>query len=46
MKATGGPVTALYIFLVFYITCAVVNWAFYARPRSILNPTLNTAASS
>ena len=44
MKATGGPVTALYIFLVFYITCAVVNWAFYARRRSILNPTLNTAA--
>jgi NNP family nitrate/nitrite transporter-like MFS transporter len=44
MKATGGPVTALYIFLAFYITCAVVNWVFYARRRSILNPTLNTAA--
>jgi len=37
-------VTALYIFLAFYITCAVVNWVFYARRRSILNPTLNTAA--
>jgi NNP family nitrate/nitrite transporter-like MFS transporter len=28
---------ALYIFMTFYATCLVVNWAFYARPRSILN---------
>ena len=43
MKATGGPVTALYIFCAFYATCAVVNWAYYARPRSTLNLSLKAA---
>ncbi len=37
MKATGDPLIALYLFLAFYCSCAVVNWAFYARRRSILN---------
>ncbi len=44
MGATGGPATALYIFLGFYLTCAAVNWVFYARKNSILNPTSNKAA--
>ncbi|HEY1223914.1 MAG TPA: MFS transporter [Brevundimonas sp.] len=44
MKATGGPVTALYVFLAFYGACAVVNWLFYARRRSILNLASNPAA--
>ncbi|WP_339930218.1 MFS transporter [uncultured Brevundimonas sp.] len=43
MKATGGPVTALYIFCAFYATCAVVNWVYYARPRSPLNLSLKAA---
>ena len=37
MGVFGGPTVALYIFMTFYATCLVVNWAFYARPRSILN---------
>lgn len=43
MKATGGPVTALYIFCAFYATCAIVNWVYYARPHSILNLSLKAA---
>ena len=43
MKATGGPVTALYLFCAFYATCAVVNWVYYARPRSPLNLSLKAA---
>ena len=42
--ATGGPSTALYVFLAFYLTCAAVNWVFYARKNSILNPTSKKAA--
>lgn len=38
LKATGGPQTALYIFLGFYFICLIVNWVFYARPGSILRP--------
>jgi NNP family nitrate/nitrite transporter-like MFS transporter len=37
LKATGDPATALYIFLVFYLSCAVVNWVFYARKGSMLH---------
>jgi len=44
MAATGGPATALYVFLGFYLTCAAVNWAFYARGNSILNSTSKKAA--
>ncbi|WP_417231974.1 MFS transporter [Brevundimonas sp.] len=43
MKATGGPMTALYFFCAFYATCAVVNWVYYARPRSTLNLSLKAA---
>ena len=44
MAATGGPADALYVFLGFYLTCTAVNWVFYARKNSILNPTSNKAA--
>ncbi len=37
MRATGGPETALYVFLAFYLSCAIVNWVFYARKRSMLH---------
>lgn len=36
LKATGNANTALLCFLGFYITCALLNWAFYARKGSIL----------
>ncbi|HEY0649340.1 MFS transporter [Phenylobacterium sp.] len=37
LKATGGPETALLIFLGFYLSCVVVNWVFYARRSSMLH---------
>lgn len=37
LKATGGPETALLIFLAFYLSCVVVNWVFYARRSSMLH---------
>ena len=37
LKATGDPSTALYVFLAFYLSCVVVNWAFYARRASLLH---------
>ena len=37
LKATGGPETALLIFLGFYLSCVVVNWAVYARRNSMLH---------
>ncbi|HRH20538.1 MAG TPA: nitrate/nitrite transporter, partial [Brevundimonas sp.] len=43
MSASGDPSTALYVFLGFYLTCAAVNWLFYARKNSILNPTSTKA---
>lgn len=37
LKDTGNANTALILFLLFYVTCAVLNWAVYARKGSILN---------
>ncbi|MDP2212828.1 NarK family nitrate/nitrite MFS transporter [Phenylobacterium sp.] len=37
LKATGGPETALLIFLAFYLSCVAVNWAFYGRKTSMLH---------
>ena len=31
IAATGGPEAALWVFAAFYIVCAVITWAFYAR---------------
>ncbi len=33
---TGGPSLALWSFLIFYLTCAVVTWWFYTRPAGLL----------
>ena len=48
LKATGGPETALLIFLAFYLSCVAVNWAFYGRRTSLLHapqtPKLEVAA--
>ncbi|MDP1631227.1 MAG: NarK family nitrate/nitrite MFS transporter [Caulobacter sp.] len=48
LKATGDPKMALFIFFAFYISCVVVNWAFYARKSSFLRTPVsieNKAAS-
>ena len=37
LKASGDPQFALYLFLGFYISCVVVNWAFYGRKTSLLH---------
>lgn len=44
MKATGDPTFALYVFLGFYLSCALVNWLFYARRGSLLNVSHSMAA--
>lgn len=37
LKASGSPVPALFCFLAFYVSCALINWAVYARKTSLLN---------
>jgi len=48
MKVTGGPATALFVFLAFYLSCVAVNWVFYGRRTSLLHapqtPKLEVAA--
>ena len=34
---TGGPQAALWGFMIFYVTCAVVTWAVYTRPGGLLH---------
>ena len=41
MTATGGPATALFVFLAFYLSCVAVNWAFYGRKSSLLHAPSN-----
>jgi len=31
---TGGPEAALYLFVIFYMTCMVITWWFYARKNA------------
>jgi NNP family nitrate/nitrite transporter-like MFS transporter len=31
ISMTGGPEAALYVFIVFYLTCIAITWWFYAR---------------
>ncbi|MCK6450138.1 MAG: NarK family nitrate/nitrite MFS transporter [Alphaproteobacteria bacterium] len=33
---TGGPEAALWTFLIFYLSCVVLTWAVYTRPRGLL----------
>ena len=30
---TGGPEAALYVFIVFYLTCIAVTWWYYSRAK-------------
>lgn len=34
---TGGPVAALWGFLIFYVLCLALTWAFYTRPGGLLH---------
>jgi len=34
---TGTPQAALWVFLLFYITCVVITWFFYSRPGGLLH---------
>ena len=34
---TGGPSAALWVFLMFYVSCAAVTWWFYTRPGGLLH---------
>ena len=36
IDATGGPEAALWGFLAFYVTCALLTWVAYTGPRGIL----------
>lgn len=36
IDSTGGPEAALWGFLIFYVTCALLTWAAYTGPRGIL----------
>ena len=45
MKATGGPATALLVFLAFYLSCVALNWAVYGRRTSLLNAPQRTATA-
>ena len=42
LKDTGNANTALFVFLVFYVTCAALNWAVYARKGSLLSRSAST----
>jgi NNP family nitrate/nitrite transporter-like MFS transporter len=37
ISLTGGPAAALWGFLVFYVTCALVTWFFYTRSGGLLH---------
>lgn len=36
ISATGGPLTALWMFLVFYVICLFITWFFYTRRGGLL----------
>jgi NNP family nitrate/nitrite transporter-like MFS transporter len=36
ISMTGGPEMALYVFIVFYITCIAITWWFYARRNAAM----------
>lgn len=39
IAATGGPAAALIGFIVFYVTCLLLTWWYYTRPRAELRLT-------
>ncbi len=34
---TGAPQAALWVFLIYYVTCVVMTWFFYTRPGGLLH---------
>jgi NNP family nitrate/nitrite transporter-like MFS transporter len=36
ISLTGGPQMALWTFLIFYVTCVIITWAFYTRRGGLL----------
>ncbi|HWQ39224.1 MAG TPA: NarK family nitrate/nitrite MFS transporter [Burkholderiales bacterium] len=34
ISLTGGPEAALYVFIIFYLTCIAITWWFYARKNA------------
>ena len=34
IEMTGGPQAALYLFIVFYLTCIVLTWWYYSRKNA------------
>ena len=36
IAATGSPMLALWVFMAFYVVCAVATWWFYTRPQGLL----------
>lgn len=42
LKATGHAENALFVFLAFYVSCFVLNWACYGRKSSMLHASLVT----
>ncbi|MDR3414474.1 MAG: MFS transporter [Formivibrio sp.] len=36
MKNTGGPEVALYVFMAFYVSCALITWYFYSRKHAAM----------
>ena len=45
LAQTGRPEGALLVFFGFYLSCLVLNWAFYARRGSVLHPAASTLQS-
>ena len=37
ISMTGGPSAALWAFLIFYVTCALLTWWVYTRPGALLH---------
>jgi NNP family nitrate/nitrite transporter-like MFS transporter len=37
LQLTGGVEAALWGFLLFYVSCVVITWAFYTRPGGLLH---------
>ncbi len=37
IELTGGPSAALWAFMIFYATCALLTWYVYTRPGGLLH---------
>ncbi|MEP3438977.1 MAG: MFS transporter, partial [Hoeflea sp.] len=46
ISMTGGPAAALWGFLVFYVICAALTWAYYTRRGGLLYEVERTVATT